>query len=96
MWPPANLVPKDLYPSYHVGSLRSDHKRRNDKIAHLSVGSLVHPRGMAAVWANMHKQRTIYGPLVHVSGLQEGAQPSARRAKYMKNSQTSRTSAHSW
>ena len=34
---------------------------------------------------NMHKQHTIYGPLVHATGVHGGAEHGARRVKNIKN-----------
>ena len=43
------------------------------------------PRGVRAMGTNVHITHVIYGPLVHVSGVHEGAEHGARRAENVEN-----------
>ena len=43
------------------------------------------PRGVQTMGTNIHNTHVIYGPLVHASGVQEGAEHGARRAENVEN-----------
>ena len=43
------------------------------------------PRGVRAMGTNIHNTHVIYGPLVHASGVHEGAEHGARRAENVEN-----------
>ena len=43
------------------------------------------PRGVRTMWTNIHNTHVIYGPLVHASGVHEGAEHGARRAENVEN-----------
>ena len=43
------------------------------------------PRGVRAMGTNVHITHVIYGPLVHASGVYEGADHGARRAENVEN-----------
>ena len=43
------------------------------------------PRGVRVMQTNVHNTHVIYGPLVHESGVHEGAEHGARRAENMEN-----------
>ena len=43
------------------------------------------PRGVRAMGTNVHITHVIYGPLVHASGVHEGAEHGARRAENVEN-----------
>ena len=48
------------------------------------VGPLC-PRGVRTMVTNIHNTHVIYGPLVHASGVHEGAEHGARRAENVEN-----------
>ena len=43
------------------------------------------PRGVRTILTNIHNTHVIYGPLVHASGMHEGAEHGARRAENVEN-----------
>ena len=43
------------------------------------------PRGVRTMVTNIHNTHVIYGPLVHASGVHEGAEHGARRAENVEN-----------
>ena len=47
----------------------------------LTKVALLRPRGLRTMVTNIHNTHVIHGPLVHASGVQEGAEHGARRAE---------------
>ena len=53
------------------------------------------PRGVRTMVTDIHNTHVIYGPLVHASGVHEGAEHGARRAENVENCSKWRKCAHS-
>ena len=51
----------------------------------LTKVALLRPRGVRTMVTNIHNTHVIYGPLVHASGVHEGAEHSARRGENVEN-----------
>ena len=47
--------------------------------------ALLRPRGVQTMVTNIHNTHVIYGPLVHASGVHEGAEHGARRAENVED-----------
>ena len=51
----------------------------------LTKAAPLRPRGVRTMVTNVHNTHVIYGPLVHASGVHEGAEHGARRAENVEN-----------
>ena len=86
------LALKDLHATRRGGNPNSVHKcRKWQNCPHslwpstLTKVAPLRPRGVRAMVINIHNTHVIYGPLVHASGVHEGAEHGARRAENVEN-----------
>ena len=89
---PMHLALKDLNATRRGDNPNWVHKRQNGQNCPHSLWASTstqvappRPRGVRAMGTNVHITHVIYGPLVHASGVHEGAEHGARRAENVEN-----------